>query len=299
MLVGIGVLLLVIEVVALGNGLALARSITTSVDELFSGTERVKSGNFEQRDRRAIGRPARAAGGLVQRHDGPHPATCCVEQDEKRRLEEELQIARDIQMSLLPQGALKRAGHVGRGAVRAGARGGRRLLRLPAAGRRPHRPADRRRLGKGHVGGALHGRAEGADAVAQPHSHVAARAADRGQRDHREPSRQPQLHHDDLCGGRSRGGHADVRARRAYAVHAHRRRGRAARRGAGARRHGARLEPRSRRALRALPRGGDASARRRGSVLLLHRRRQRGDGRRRRLLRRIAAQRASSPRTPT
>ena len=49
MLVGIGALLLVIEVVALGNGLALARTITSSVDELFTGTERVKSGNFEQR----------------------------------------------------------------------------------------------------------------------------------------------------------------------------------------------------------------------------------------------------------
>jgi len=45
-LVGIGVLLLVIEVVALGNGLALARTITSSVDELFDGTERVKSGDL-------------------------------------------------------------------------------------------------------------------------------------------------------------------------------------------------------------------------------------------------------------
>ena len=61
MLVGIGVLLLVIEVVALGNGLALARSITTSVDELFSGTERVKKRRFRQPHRGALGRPARAS----------------------------------------------------------------------------------------------------------------------------------------------------------------------------------------------------------------------------------------------
>jgi HAMP domain-containing protein len=49
MLAGIGALLLVIEMVALGNGLALARSITDSVDELFKGTERVKAGEYSQR----------------------------------------------------------------------------------------------------------------------------------------------------------------------------------------------------------------------------------------------------------
>ena len=33
------------------------------------------------------------------------------------------------------------------------------------------RRADRRRVGQGHVGGALHGRAEGAGAVAEPDPH--------------------------------------------------------------------------------------------------------------------------------
>jgi len=47
-LIGIGVLLLVIEVVALGNGVALARSITAAVDDLFQGTERVTRGEFGQ-----------------------------------------------------------------------------------------------------------------------------------------------------------------------------------------------------------------------------------------------------------
>ncbi|MEO5740152.1 MAG: SpoIIE family protein phosphatase [Vicinamibacterales bacterium] len=109
MLVGIGVLLLVIEVVALSNGLALARTITTSVDELFRGTERVKSGNFDQR----IG--VRSDDQLGQLTVSFNDMTgriqhLLLEQDEKRRLEQELQIARDIQMSLLPQGALKAPG---------------------------------------------------------------------------------------------------------------------------------------------------------------------------------------------
>jgi serine phosphatase RsbU (regulator of sigma subunit) len=102
-LVGIGVLLLVIEVVALGNGLALARSITSSVDELFRGTERVKSGDF--------GRPIAVSSddqlGLlaVSFNDmTTRIQALLLEQDEKRRLAEELRIAREIQMSLLPQG---------------------------------------------------------------------------------------------------------------------------------------------------------------------------------------------------
>ncbi len=109
MLIGIGALLLVIEVVALGNGLALARTITTSVDELFTGTERVKSGNFERRIRvrsdDQLGQLAASFNDMTGRIQD-----LLVEQDEKRRLEQELQIARDIQMSLLPQGALKAPG---------------------------------------------------------------------------------------------------------------------------------------------------------------------------------------------
>ena len=222
MLVGIGVLLLVIEVVALSNGLALARTITTSVDELFSGTERVKSGNFEQRvtvrSDDQLGQLSASFNDMTGRIQH-----LLLEQDEKRRLEQELQVARDIQMSLLPQGALEAPGmSVAALCVPAREVGGDYYDFLPLAGR-AHRPADRRRVGKRHVGGTLHGRAEGVDALAQPHSHVPARTVDRGKRDHREPSRQPQLHHDDLCGDRSRGGDADVRARRAYTVHANRR----------------------------------------------------------------------------
>jgi serine phosphatase RsbU (regulator of sigma subunit) len=109
MLVGIGVLLLVIEIVALGNGLALARTITTSVDELFSGTERVKSGDFEHRitvrSDDQLGTLAASFNDMTRRIQD-----LLVEQDEKRRLEEELRVARDIQMSLLPFGTLKAPG---------------------------------------------------------------------------------------------------------------------------------------------------------------------------------------------
>jgi len=109
LLIGIGVLLLVIEMVALGNGLALARTITTSVDELFTGTERVKSGNFELR---IAVRSDDQLGNLTASFNDMtgRIKDLLVEQDEKRRLEHELQIARDIQMSLLPQGALRAPG---------------------------------------------------------------------------------------------------------------------------------------------------------------------------------------------
>ncbi len=102
-LVGIGVLLLVIEVVALGNGLALARSITAAVDQLFSGTERVKSGEFGRPipvgTDDQLGRLAASFNDMTGRIK-----VLLLEQDEKRRLTEELRIAREIQMSLLPQG---------------------------------------------------------------------------------------------------------------------------------------------------------------------------------------------------
>ena len=48
-LVVIGVLFLIIEAAALIMGLALARSITSSVHELFMGTERVRQGDFTHR----------------------------------------------------------------------------------------------------------------------------------------------------------------------------------------------------------------------------------------------------------
>ena len=181
----IGVLFLIIQALALVVGLALARSITGSVHELFAGTERVRQGDFTHkiaiRAHDQLGELAASFNSMTGSIED-----LLREQAEKKRLEEELRIAHEIQMSLLPQGPLQHARAVGDGALRAGARGRRRLLRLPPARRPSRRRADRRRLRQGHLGGALHGGAEGADAVAEPHPYLAARSADRGQSHHRE-----------------------------------------------------------------------------------------------------------------
>ncbi len=101
----VAVLFLLIEAAALVMGLALARSITGSVHELFEGTERVRAGDFSHRIE-------------VVTHDqlgdlaaSFNQMTASIEDllrqaEEKKRLEEELRIARAIQMSLLPRGKL-------------------------------------------------------------------------------------------------------------------------------------------------------------------------------------------------
>jgi sigma-B regulation protein RsbU (phosphoserine phosphatase) len=104
-LVGIGILFLIIEAVALVMGLALARSITSSVHELFMGTERVRQGDFTHR----INIQSRDQLGDLA--DSFNQMTGSIENllqtaAEKKRLEEELRIARQIQMSLLPRGPL-------------------------------------------------------------------------------------------------------------------------------------------------------------------------------------------------
>ena len=105
----IGGLFILIEVMALGTGLALARSITGSVHELFTGTERVRQGDFTHK----IAVTAQdQLGELAQSFNS---MTASIEDllreaAEKKRLEEELRIAREIQMSLLPQGALAMPG---------------------------------------------------------------------------------------------------------------------------------------------------------------------------------------------
>jgi sigma-B regulation protein RsbU (phosphoserine phosphatase) len=98
-------LFLIIEAVALLMGLALARSITSSVHELFMGTERVRQGDFTHRiNIQSSDQLGELAGSFNQ-------MTGSIENllqtaAEKKRLEEELRIARQIQMSLLPRGPL-------------------------------------------------------------------------------------------------------------------------------------------------------------------------------------------------
>ena len=108
-LVVIGVLFLIIEAVALVMGLALARSITSSVHELFMGTERVRQGDFTHRidiaSKDQLGELAESFNLMTGSIENLLQTAA-----EKKRLEEELRIARQIQMSLLPRGPLEFAG---------------------------------------------------------------------------------------------------------------------------------------------------------------------------------------------
>jgi phosphoserine phosphatase RsbU/P len=104
-LVIIGLLFLVIQAAALVAGLALARSITGSVHELFEGTERVRKGDFTHK----IAITARDQLGELAESFNLMTASIedlLLQAAEKKRLEEELRIAHEIQMSLLPQGPL-------------------------------------------------------------------------------------------------------------------------------------------------------------------------------------------------
>ena len=98
----VGVLFLVIEFAALVMGFALAKSITGSVHELFVGTEHVRRGDFTHRitvkTKDQLGELAQSFNAMTSSVED-----LLKEAAEKKRLEEELRIARDIQMSLLPR----------------------------------------------------------------------------------------------------------------------------------------------------------------------------------------------------
>jgi len=101
----IGSLFLIIEAMALIAGFALAKSLTGSVHELFAGTERVRQGDFTHKI--AI----KSEDQLGELAASFNSMTASIEDllrqaAEKKRLEEELRIAHEIQMSLLPQGPL-------------------------------------------------------------------------------------------------------------------------------------------------------------------------------------------------
>jgi sigma-B regulation protein RsbU (phosphoserine phosphatase) len=101
----IGALFLIIEFIALIAGFALAKSITGSVHELFTGTERVRQGDFTHKITIASDDQLGELAGSF------NSMTASIEDllrqaAEKKRLEEELRIAHEIQMSLLPQGPL-------------------------------------------------------------------------------------------------------------------------------------------------------------------------------------------------
>jgi serine phosphatase RsbU (regulator of sigma subunit) len=98
----VGGLFLVFYFVALGLGLLLARSITRSIHGLSVGTERLRQGDFSHpipiQSRDQLGDLAESFNLMA------HGIQDLLRENaEKERLEEELRIARQIQMSLLPQ----------------------------------------------------------------------------------------------------------------------------------------------------------------------------------------------------
>ena len=101
----VAILFLIIQGVALVMGLALARSITSAIHELFTGTERVQQGDFSHRidvqSNDQLGELARSFNQMTGSIEGLLQTAA-----EKKRLDEELRIARQIQMSLLPRGPL-------------------------------------------------------------------------------------------------------------------------------------------------------------------------------------------------
>ncbi len=105
----IALLFLIIETAAFVMGLTLARSMTGAIHELFDGTERVRQGDFVHRiavkGRDQLGELAESFNAMTANIED-----LLVQAQEKRRLEEELRIAREIQMSLLPRGAMQMAG---------------------------------------------------------------------------------------------------------------------------------------------------------------------------------------------
>ncbi|HUR19321.1 MAG TPA: SpoIIE family protein phosphatase, partial [Vicinamibacterales bacterium] len=101
-LVALGVLLLIVQGVALFFGAGLGRQITAAVHELSVGTERVQQGDFTHRIRIDSNDQL---GELCESHNrmsGSIEHLLHV-QREKQRLDDELRIARDIQQSLLPE----------------------------------------------------------------------------------------------------------------------------------------------------------------------------------------------------
>ena len=213
----IGFLFIIIEFAAFVMGLTLALSITRSIHSLFHGTERVRFGDFahriEVRDRDQLGELAESFNAMTANIED-----LLQQAQEKRRLEEELRIAREIQMSLLPRGAMRMEGlNVTALCVPAREVGGDYYDFFPL---------DDKRLGvliadvagKGTSAALYMAELKGPDAVAQQDLPLAARSADPGEQHPVAQSRQPQLHHDDLRRHRRRRPHADLRPRRAHAA---------------------------------------------------------------------------------
>ena len=230
----VAALFLIIEAGALVMGLALARSITGAVHELFVGTGRVQQGDFthriQVRTRDQLGELAESFNTMTA-----SVRDLLLQVGEKKRLEEELRIAHEVQMSLLPRDSVTIPGLDVTGACIRPARSAVTTTISSVLGERRLGVLVADVSGKGTPAAFYMAELKGAGAVAQPHPRVAAADADRGQPSGRRQHRERQVHHDDVCRHRHRQQHADVRQSRPRAAHPRPRRGRRRARG-GARR---------------------------------------------------------------
>lgn len=108
-LVGIAILFLFVELVALVIGVSLSRRLTKSVSQIYEGTRRVTHGDFRHRI------PVRVHDQLGELAESFNQMTGNLErllsvEKEKERLQTELEIAREVQAQLYPKEAPPRAG---------------------------------------------------------------------------------------------------------------------------------------------------------------------------------------------
>jgi serine phosphatase RsbU (regulator of sigma subunit) len=101
-LVAVGALFAFVYLLALAFGTALVRSITGAVHALSVGTVKLQKGDFSHR---IIVRSKDQLGDLAQSFNSMSQGIedLLEQQGEKERMEEDLRVARNIQMSLLPQ----------------------------------------------------------------------------------------------------------------------------------------------------------------------------------------------------
>ena len=181
-------------------GFALAKSITGSVHELFVGTEHVRRGEFSHRIR------IRTRDQLGELGESFNAMTSSVKDAlqqaaEKKRLEEELRIARDIQMSLLPRDMITIPGLAVTAVCRPAREVGGDYYDFIRLGERRLGVLVADVSGKGTSAAFYMARAQGGGAVAQPDLSLAEGSADRGQSNYRGTHGQQELHHDDVRGG--------------------------------------------------------------------------------------------------
>lgn len=108
-LIGIAILFLLVELVALVIGISLSHRITTAVNQMYEGTRRVIYGDFGHRI------PVRVHDQLGELAQSFNQMTGNIErllviEKEKERLETELEIAREVQAQLYPKEEPPRAG---------------------------------------------------------------------------------------------------------------------------------------------------------------------------------------------